>query len=91
MTCLRCAGFMVEYHLIDIDIGSAHCDERLMAWRCVNCGYISEAGMGVHRLATDRSDLNDGRHDSPEDQTPPFNRHVGAERPRPVRRSGLAK
>jgi|RhiMetdeSRZDD1v2_1073273.scaffolds.fasta_scaffold1567314_2 RNase P subunit RPR2 len=46
MTCLRCAGFMVEYHFIDIDVSSAHYDERLTAWRCVNCGYISEAGYG---------------------------------------------
>jgi RNase P subunit RPR2 len=46
MTCLRCAGFMVEYHFIDIDVSSARYDERLTAWRCVNCGYISEAGYG---------------------------------------------
>jgi hypothetical protein len=51
MTCLRCAGFMVEYDLIDIDVGSARYDQRLTAWRCVNCGYISEAHMGANRLA----------------------------------------
>ena len=65
MTCLRCAGFMVEYDLVDIDVGSARYDERLTAWRCVNCGSISEAGMGVNRL----TNPSDG---SPKDQVPPY-------------------
>jgi hypothetical protein len=51
MTCLRCEGFMVEYDLIDIDVASLRYDQRLTAWRCVNCGAICEAGMGLNRLA----------------------------------------
>ena len=65
MTCFRCAGFMVEYDLIDIDVGSARYDQRLTAWRCVNCGAISEAGMGVNRLA--KPSAND--ETSPRDQS----------------------
>ena len=50
MICLRCEGFMVEYDLIDIDVASLRYDQRLTAWRCVNCGAICEAGMGLNRL-----------------------------------------
>jgi hypothetical protein len=42
---------MVEYDLIDIDVASLRYDQRLTAWRCVNCGAICEAGMGLNRLA----------------------------------------
>ena len=78
MTCLRCAGFMVEYDLIDIDVGSARCDQRLTAWRCVNCGYISEARMGVNRLANQSAGprLGDSRHASPNDEAPPLDQPV---------------
>jgi len=41
---------MVEYDLIDIDVASLRYEQRLTAWRCVNCGAICEAGMGLNRL-----------------------------------------
>ena len=57
MMCLRCEGFMVEYDLIDIDVASIRYEQRLTAWRCVNCGAICEAGMGLNRLT--KSSPND--------------------------------
>ena len=50
MTCSRCAGLMVEDYLINIDIDAPSGDERLSAWRCVNCGDIVEQHMIANRL-----------------------------------------
>jgi hypothetical protein len=52
MTCSRCAGLMVEDYLINIDIDAPSGDERLSAWRCVNCGDIVEQHMIANRLVS---------------------------------------
>ena len=53
MTCSRCAGLMVEDYFINIDIDAPSGEEKLSAWRCINCGDIVEQNRNVTRLAND--------------------------------------
>jgi hypothetical protein len=52
MTCSRCAGLMVEDYLITIDIDSPRGDQKLFAWRCINCGSIVERVMNLNRFTS---------------------------------------
>lgn len=42
MICARCAGYMVEDEILDIDIESSEGNRILSAWRCLNCGAFIE-------------------------------------------------
>jgi hypothetical protein len=49
MTCLRCAGYMVEDEILDIDIESSEGNRILSAWRCVNCVAFIERLMDANQ------------------------------------------
>jgi hypothetical protein len=49
MTCLRCEGFMVEDHCLDM--GGAYGEMWTTSWRCMNCGCVHDAVIEHHQLA----------------------------------------
>lgn len=50
MRCSRCAGLMVEDYSMEVDLLEA--DQKILAWRCINCGNIIEPCMLRNRVGS---------------------------------------
>ena len=63
MSCSRCKGCMIEDYLLDMEDSSG--PMWLKAWRCMNCGNVSDKVLEQNRHTHELTHLSGTRKPSP--------------------------